>query len=290
MVLQLSLSGLAMGAIYALVALGFTLLWNAVSVVNFAQGEVVMFPAFISVAWLGLGLKLPWFVNLLVTMAIMAVFGVLMARGMYMPLRNAPPLAMIVSTIGLSIFLKNISVVIWGPEPIFYPGPVENVKVRIFGSLVTGQNLLILGILLVLMVLQQFMLTRTELGKAMRAVAQDREVARLMGIPTTRIISLIFAYACVLGGVAGVLLAPVFYVSADMGGMVSLKAFSATIIGGFGNVGGAVIGGLLLGLVEALGGAFLSSEYLDVISFGLLIAFLLFRPQGIFGEPPLERP
>ncbi|MCL4370862.1 MAG: branched-chain amino acid ABC transporter permease [Chloroflexi bacterium] len=290
MLLQLSISGLAMGAIYGLVALGFTLIWNAVGIVNFAQGELVMLAAFVSVASMSQALHLPWAVNLLLTIIFMAGFGVLMARGIYHPLRNAPQLCAIVATLGLSIFLKNSAVLAWGPEPLADPGPLQNATVTLGSAKIYGQHLLILVTMIVLVILQVVMFRSTAIGKAMRATAQDREVARLMGIDTDRVIALIFAYACVLAGVAGVLVAPVFYVSADMGGMVSLKAFASSIVGGFGNIPGAMIGGLILGLVDALGSYFLSSQYIDVISFGLLIAFLIFRPQGLFGEPEMERP
>ncbi len=290
MLIQLGVSGLAMGAIYGLVALGFTLIWNAVGIVNFAQGELVMLAAFVSVASLSQALHLPWGVNLVLTMVFMAAFGLLMARGIYHPLRNAPQLGAIVATLGLSIFLKNSAVLVWGPDPLIDSGPFGNATVTLGPAKIYGQHVLILVTMVVLMILQVVMFRSTAIGKAMRATAQDREVARLMGINTDRVIALIFAYACVLAGVAGVLVAPVFYVSADMGGMVSLKAFASSIVGGFGNAPGAIIGGLILGLVDALGSYFLSSQYIDVISFGLLIAFLIFRPQGLFGEPEMERP
>lgn len=289
MLLQLGVSGLAMGAIYGLVALGFTLIWNAVGIVNFAQGELVMLAAFVSVASLSQALHLPWILNLVLTMIFMAVFGLLMAR-VYHPLRNAPQLCAIVATLGLSIFLKNSSVLVWGPEPLADPGPLQNATVTLGPAVIYGQHVLILVTTIMLVVAQVVMFRATTIGKAMRATAQDREVARLMGINTDRVIALIFAYACVLAGVAGVLLAPVYFVSADMGGIVSLKAFASSIVGGFGHVPGAVAGGFILGLVDALGSYFLSSQYIDVISFGLLIAFLIFRPQGIFGEPEMERP
>lgn len=288
--LQLTISGLAMGAIYGLVALGFTLIWNAVGIVNFAQGELVMLGGFVSVGWLTATFGMPWPLTLVLTCGFMAVFGVAMAWGLYHPLRNAPQLSAIVATLGLSIFLKNSAVLTWGPHPLMTPGPLGNATVAVAGVMIYGQYFLIIGALVVLMATQLLIFRGTLIGKAMRATAQDREVARLMGIPTHWIITLIFVYASVLAGIAGVLLAPVFYVSASMGGMVALKAFSASIIGGFGNIPGAVIGGLILGLVESLGSSFISSAYIDVISFGLLITFLVLRPQGIFGEPEMERP
>jgi branched-chain amino acid transport system permease protein len=279
-----------MGAIYALVALGFTLIWNAVGVVNFAQGEVVMVGAFVSVAWFINMWHLPWPLTLLGTIAAMALFGVIMATGLYHPLRNAPQLATIVSTLGLSIFLKNVAVLIWGPHPLSTPGPFKNSTISVGSGTIYAQQILIMGFLVVLMVVQVILLTRTQFGRAMRATAQDREVARLMGVRTELVIIGIFAYACVLAGIAGLLLAPLFYVSAGMGGVLALKAFAASIIGGFGSEVGAIAGGLTLGVVEGLGSFYLPPSYIDVLAFGLLIVFLLVRPQGIFGEPIMDRP
>lgn len=290
MLLQLVVSGLAMGAIYGLIALGFTLIWNAVGIVNFAQGDLVMLGAYVSVGWLDHLLHLPWTVNAALTLGAMAVAGFLLARLVYHPVRNAAQLAAIVATLGLSLALENGAVLIWGPEPMTYAGPFGNATVTLGTAKIYDQDLLIIVVLVLLMALQTLMFRRTALGKAMRATAQDREMARLMGVPTDRIIAVIFAYAAVLAGVAGVLLAPIFYVSSTMGSLAALKAFAASIIGGFGNVVGAVVGGLLLGVVESLGSYFLTPQYIDVISFGLLIVFLVVRPQGIFGEPEMERP
>ena len=288
--LTVIVSGLAMGSIYALIALGFTLIWNAVGVVNFAQGELVMLGAFVSVAWFINGLHLAWPLVLVATIVVMALFGVAIAVGLYHPLRNAPQLATIVSTLGLSIFLKNAAVLIWGPQPLATPGPFGNSTIRLASSTLYTQQILIIVFLIVLMVVQVVVLSRTQFGRAMRATAQDREVSRLMGVRTGIVIMVIFAYASVLAGIAGLLLAPLFYVSAGMGGVLALKAFAASIIGGFGSEVGAVVGGLLLGGVEGVGSFYMSPSYIDVLSFGLLIVFLVVRPQGIFGEPVMDRP
>lgn len=287
---QVLAAGLAMGAVYALVALGYTLIWNAVSVVNFAQGDLVMLGAFIAVGWLVEDLGVSIWLALPVMLVGMAAVGAAMAGGIYYPVRNAPQLAGIVATLGLSMFLENLAVLVWGPEPLSVRGPLGNATVSLLGAKVYAQYILILGVLLAMMALQEGMFRATSLGRAMRATAQDPEAARLMGIPTTRVIALIFAYAALLAGLAGWLVAPLFYVSSDMGVSVSLKAFAAAILGGFGSIPGAVIGGLLLGVIESLGGFYISSEYVDVIAFGVLFAVLVLRPQGIFGELALERP
>lgn len=288
--LQIVISGLAMGAVYALVALGYTLIWNAVSVVNFAQGDLVMLGAFIAVGTLAAQLGMPLGIGLVGSLAAMAVFGMLMAWVIYHPLRNRPQLAAIVATLGLSMALQNVAVLIWGPQPLNFTGPFGTDSVELFGVRVYAQYLLILAVLAAMMVLQHAMFRHTSIGRAMRATAQDPEAARLMGIKTSRIIALIFAYAAVLAGLAGWLVAPLFYVSSDMGVNLSLRAFAATILGGFGSIPGALTGGLILGVMEAAGSFYISSEYIDVIAFGVLAAMLVLRPQGIFGELELERP
>ena len=289
-ILQLVLAGLAMGAVYALVALGYTLIWNAVGVVNFAQGDLVMLGAFIAVGWLADLLHVPLALNLVLTLAIMAAFGVAMAAFVYHPVRNASQLSAIVATLGLSMLLQNAAVLVWGPQPLSFAGPLGNETLNLFGARIYAQYALILATLVLLMVLQEGLFRFTSIGRAMRATAQDAEAARLMGIRTSRVVALIFAYASMLAGLAGWLLSPLFYVSSDMGGKVSLDAFAACILGGFGSVPGALIGGLLLGLMESLGSFYISSEYIDVIAFGVLFTVLVVRPQGIFGEPQMERP
>ncbi|HYZ61670.1 MAG TPA: branched-chain amino acid ABC transporter permease [Acetobacteraceae bacterium] len=288
--LQIVISGLAMGAVYALVALGYTLIWNAVSVVNFAQGDLVMLGAFIAVGTLAAQLGMPLGIGLIGSLLAMAIFGMLMAWVIYHPLRNRPQLAAIVATLGLSMALQNAAVLIWGPQPLNFTGPFGTETIELFGVRVYAQYLLILAVLAAMMVLQHAIFRHTSIGRAMRATAQDPEAARLMGIKTSRIIALIFAYAAVLAGLAGWLVAPLFYVSSDMGVNLSLRAFAATILGGFGSIPGALAGGLILGVMESAGSFYISSEYIDVIAFGVLAAMLVLRPQGIFGELELERP
>ncbi|MDR3470737.1 MAG: branched-chain amino acid ABC transporter permease [Devosia sp.] len=287
---QLVLAGLAMGAVYALVALGFTLIWNAVGIVNFAQGDIVMLGAYLAVGWCVDTWHLPIGVDLVVMLFFMAVFGWAFATFVYRPVRNASQLSAIVATLGLGMVLENSVVLIWGPESLGSSGPLGNATVGILGAKIYAQYPLILGVLLVLMCMQEGMFRFTSIGRAMRATAQDAEAARLMGIRTQRITTLIFIYASMLAGIAGWLLAPVFYVSADMGVRVSLEAFASCILGGFGSIPGALIGGLLLGVIESLGGFYISSEYIDVIAFGVLFVTLVVRPEGIFGEPQMERP
>jgi branched-chain amino acid transport system permease protein len=289
--IQVLIAGLAMGAVYALVSLGFTLIWNAVSVVNFAQGDFVTLGAFVGVGWLVLRFGAPVWAQLLAICAFMAAFGLLVGHFLYNPLRNSPQVAVVVATLGLSMLLENSVVLVWGLEPLPFTGPLGNATVKIFGAIVYAQYILILAAGLALMVFQELVFRFTLLGRAMRATAQDQEAARLMGIPTRWVIAAIFAWACILAGIAGWLVAPLFFVSADLGVVFSVKAFAAAILGGFGSILGALIGGLMLGVIESMSSFYISTEFSDSIAFLILLLVLILRPQGIFGESgAAERP
>lgn len=288
MVLQLILSGLAFGSIYALVALGFVLLVNAVNIVNFAQGEFVMIGAYLILTFSS-SLDLPYPAAFLVVLAAAGLLGIIFERLAYWPLRNSGFITVIVSTLGVSVFLKNIAMNIWGPIPMFFSEPFGREALMMGGIRVIPQHLFIIGVTILLVILQFLFFSRTRLGVMMQATAQDKVAASLMGIKVSRMTRITFAYAAVLGAVAGVLLAPVFFITTSMGGMVGLKAFVATIIGGWGSVIGAIVGGLIVGLVEVFSAAYISSLYKDVFAFIILISFLMFLPRGIFGEKISEK-
>ncbi|HWT78220.1 MAG TPA: branched-chain amino acid ABC transporter permease, partial [Candidatus Methylomirabilis sp.] len=233
--LQMLAAGLAMGSIYALVALGFVLIFNAVGVVNFAQGEFVMVPAFVAV-WLMDVLKIPFPLTYLITVIFMGVFGIVFQRIAYYPLRNRTFLPVIIATIGVSIFLKNAAQMIFGAEPFLMHRPTPPDVLNLAGIFVDPQYIVIIVATLALLVFQYFFFERTTLGKKMQATAQDKEMARLLGIRVAKMIAITFAYSSILGAAAGILVGPIFYVTKEMGGMLGLKAFCSTIVGGFGNV------------------------------------------------------
>ena len=285
---QLFVTGLAMGSIYALVALSFALLYKAVGILNFAVGEFVMVPGFISVVLLTT-LNVPFLWAYLVTLGIMVLFGVVFQRTVYHPLRGRPFVAVLVSTIGASLFLRNTSLLAFGADPRVSPGVFTVKTVSFFGVFVPPQYLLIIGTLIVLVVFQYLLFEKTLLGKKMQATAQDRDMARLLGIPVDTVILITFIYASLLGGISGILLAPIFYVTADMGFMIALKAFASSIAGGLGSIPGAIVGGLFIGVVELFCAAYISATYKDVFAFVILIAVLLLRPQGFFGEKIAEK-
>ena len=283
MFLQILISGLAMGAVYGLVALGFVLLVNAADVINFAQGEFVMLGAFLVFTFAALW-GLPFIAAVPMVVAVMALFGLAMERIAYRPLRNTNAVTIIVSTLGMSVFLQNMALHAWGPVPEYFGEPFGREMLAIGDLKLVPQHLLILVVTALLVLLQHWFFHNTRLGKMMRATAQDKATARLMGVNISRMTALTFALAAALGGLAGILLAPVFYITVEMGVRVGIKAFVATIIGGWGSIPGAMIGGLVIGLIEVLAAAYVSSLYKDVFAFLVLILFLVVMPRGIFGE------
>lgn len=286
--LQLLFTGLGVGSIYALVALGFVLIYRATNVVNFAQGDFAMLGAFAMVV-LTIDLGWPYWIGILITVVVMAVFGVLFNYGVYYPLRNRTFLPVIISTIGASILLENGVLAAYGPRPQSLPPVFDSPGFNIGPVFIDPQYLTILAVTMLAVGLQFLFFERTLLGKKMQAVSQDKEMASLLGIPVAAMIILTFAYSAVLGGIAGVLVAPILFVSVQMGASIALKAFAASIIGGFGDVTGAIVGGLALGVIETFGATYISVPYKDGFAFLVLFIFLLFRPQGIFGERIAEK-
>jgi branched-chain amino acid transport system permease protein len=288
LVLQLLFSGLGIGAIYALVALGFILIFRATSVVNFAQGEFSMVAAYLMVVF-AVDLGWPYWFSFLVAIAGMALLGAIFNLGVYYPLRNRTFLPVIISTIGASIFLANTVLALYGPQPQVLPGWFDTPGIQLGPVYLDSQYLLIIGVTILLVGFQYWFFEHTLLGKKLQATSQDKEMAALLGIPVATMIMITFVYSAVLGGIAGILVAPVLFVSIQMGSTIALKAFAATIIGGFGDVAGAIVGGFALGIIETFGAAYISVPYKDAFAFLVLILFLAFRPQGLFGERVAEK-
>jgi branched-chain amino acid transport system permease protein len=286
--LQLLFTGLGVGSIYALVALGFVLIYRATNVVNFAQGDFAMLGAF-SMVVLCIDLEWPYWVAIPLTIAFMAVFGAVFNLAVYYPLRHRSFLPVIISTIGASILLENGVLAAYGPRPQSLPGMFDLPGFNVGEVFFDTQYLVILAVTAVLVLLQYLFFERTLIGKKMQAVSQDKEMASLLGIPVAIMIMLTFVYSAVLGGIAGILVAPILFVSVGMGSSIALKAFAASIIGGFGDVKGAIVGGLALGVIETFGAAYISVPYKDAFAFLVLFVFLLVRPQGVFGEKIAEK-
>jgi branched-chain amino acid transport system permease protein len=285
---QLLFTGLGVGSIYSLVALGFVLIYRATNAVNFAQGDFAMLGAF-SMVILCINLGLPYWLGIIITLVAMLLFGAIFNLAVYYPLRHRGFQPVIISTIGASILLENGVLAAYGPQPQSLPGFFSAQGFNIGPVFLDSQYLLILGVTIVMVIFQYLFFERTLLGKKMQATSQDKEMASLLGIPVGKMIMLTFIYSAALGGLAGILVAPILFVSVGMGSSVALKAFAASIVGGFGDITGAIVGGLALGVIETFGAAYISVPYKDAFAFIVLIVFLLFRPQGIFGEKVAEK-
>ena len=286
--LQLLFTGVGIGSIYALVALGFVLIYRATNVVNFAQGDFAMLGAFAMVV-LAIDFELPYWLSILITLALLLVFGALFNLAVYYPLRHRSFLPVIISTIGASILLENGVLAAYGPRPQSLDSMFATPGFTVGDVFFDSQYLAIIVVTIVMVALQYVLFEHTLLGKKMQATSQDKEMASLLGIPVMGMIMITFMYSAMLGGLAGILVAPVLFATVGMGSSIALKAFAASIIGGFGSVMGAIVGGLALGVIETFGAAYISVPYKDAFAFLVLFAFLLVRPQGIFGERVAEK-
>jgi branched-chain amino acid transport system permease protein len=282
--LQQSLNALQLGSIYALIALGYTMVYGILTMINFAHGDLFMvgaFFCFIAATFL----KLPFIPTLLISMAGVALLGVVIERVAYKPLRQAPRVSAIITALGVGIFLENFTLV-FAPYPQHVPTLIENTTWQIGGVSVSSLQLIIIALSLVLMLLLDFIVRRTMVGMAMRAISWDKTIVPLMGVPLNLVISATFALGTSLGAAAGVMYALAFpVIDPYMGILIGWKAFIAAVVGGIGNIRGAMIGGFLLGAVEILVAAFLPSTYRDFVAFALLLVLLIFRPYGILGKP-----
>jgi branched-chain amino acid transport system permease protein len=297
MFIQQLINGLTLGSIYALFALGYTMVYGVLLMINFAHSEIFMVGAYLGFWVLSLlpavapPMAVPVFALIMViAMAGTGALAVAVERSAYRPLRHAPRLAPLISAIGVSIFLQNAVMLSVGSESQPYPILFANNPIEFGGIRITALQIIIFGLAIGLMVLLHLFITRTRLGTAMRAVSQNHVVSQLMGINTGSIIVLTFFIGGGLGGVAGVLNG-LYYgsIKYNMGFIPGIKAFTAAVLGGIGNVKGAMVGGFLLGVLEALAAGYVSSEYKDVIAFVVLILVLFFRPTGIFGEAVTEK-
>jgi branched-chain amino acid transport system permease protein len=286
--LQLTINGLALGSVYALVALGFVLVYSATGVVNFAAGEFVTIGTFLGVAAI-VEAELPLPLAYPVVLGGMVLFGILFYGLVFLPLQRRPIVTVIIGTVAAGIVMQNTALLVWGSLPFRLPSPFRAGLVRIGAAVVPVHSLVVIAVTMVLVAALYFLLFRTALGSSMRAISQDAETARLMGIRVDALLVFTWVLAALLAGVAGLLLGPIWFADVNMGGPVALKAFAATIIGGFGSVPGAILGGVFVGLTEILGASYLSSTYKDSFSFLMMIMFLLVRPQGIFGEQTGDR-
>ena len=285
--LQFTFSGLTFGAVYALVALGFTLIYNSCDVINFAQGEFVMLGGMTTV-FLGLaGVPLPLAACFAVVLTV--AVGLALHRFAIEPARGSGAVVLIIITIGASIFLRGAAQVIFDKRFHTLPPFVGGDAIRIAGAAILPQSLVVLAGAVIILVLLWAFIERTLIGKAMVATAANEIAARLVGIDTRAAVGLSFAIAAAIGAVAGILITPIALTSYDVGTVLALKGFAAAMLGGIGSAVGAVIGGLVLGLLEAFAAGYVSSQYKDAVAFLVILIVLLAMPRGLFGRAPVER-
>ena len=302
--LQQIINGLVQGSIYALVALGYTMVYGIMGLINFAHGEVVMIGTLVTITVAGSLLKAGMPVMLAGLGGMSAAVLVCIALGWgleriaYRPLRNAPRLTPLITAIGMSIVLQNLAMIIWGRNYMTFPSLLPKIDYEFGGANFTAVQVIIVLISAATMGGLLLLVYRTKLGMAMRATAQNPAVASLMGVNINRVIAAAFVIGSALGAVAGVMVGSYYEIAHyQMGFMLGLKAFTAAVLGGIGNLGGAMAGGILLGLIEALGagyigdltGGFLGSHYQDIFAFIVLIGVLMFKPSGLFGEKTGDR-
>lgn len=304
--IQQIINGLVLGSMYALIALGYTMVYGVLNLINFAHGEVLMIGAMVALTVLKyvqpLMPGLPGVVLLLIgivcAIPVCVIVNVVIERIAYRPLRNAPRLAPLITAIGVSILLQTLAMMIWGRSPIPFPQVMPSDPIHIFGALISPTQVMLLALAALSMIGLVLLVEKTKMGRAMRATAENPRIAGLMGVDSNRIIVMTFVIGAALAAVAGVMWGA-NYSSAQfaMGFVPGLKAFAAAVLGGIGNIYGAMLGGILLGLIESLGagyigdltGGFFGSNYQDVFAFFVLILVLTLRPSGIMGERVADR-
>ncbi len=284
-------NGISLGSIYAIIALGYTMVYGIAKMLNFAHGDVIMVGAYIIFCgaqyW---GLPAP--VAVLLAMLVCTVLGMTIEKLAYKPLRQATGLAVLITAIGMSYLLQNTALLIWGANPKVFPSPFSTDALHLFGGelVIKPETLITILANVVIMIALSLFISRTKMGKAMRCVSEDRGAAELMGINVNRTISVTFAIGSALAAIAGLLLCSSYpMLQPTTGSMPGIKAFTAAVFGGIGSIPGAMLGGVLLGIIEILGKAYISTELGDAIVFAVLIVVLLVRPTGLLGKPVREK-
>lgn len=287
--LQQLINGLALGSVYALLALGYTMVYGIIQLINFAHGDIYMIGAFAGF-YTATSLKLPLIPTLLVAMAVSALAGIIIEKIAYKPLRKSPRITLLITAIGVSLFLENGMKILVGPDPKAFPDLLNAGAISIGSIHIDAKTILMLIVSGLLVLLLQFIVYKTKVGKAMRAASFDIEAASLMGINVDNTISFTFAIGSALAGIAGVLIAISYpSITPYMGVMPGLKAFVAAVLGGIGSIPGALVGGIAIGILETLSKAYISTSFSDAIVFAILIIILLIKPAGLLGKKTNEK-
>ena len=283
------ISGISLGSIYAIIALGYTMVYGIAKMLNFAHGDIIMVGAY-SVIVSAVTLKLPPVVAILIAVVVCAALGVTIEFLAYRPLRQSPPLAVLITAIGVSYLLQNLALLIFGPEQKSTPALFDLPSLTLGGVTVDGITLLTLGVTAAIMVGLTLFINLTRMGKAMRAVSEDRDAAELMGISVNKTITITFAIGSALAAVASVFFGATYtYIKPTTGSMPGIKAFTAAVFGGIGSIPGAMLGGILLGLIEQLSKVYISTLWSDAVVFGVLVLVLVFKPAGLLGKRVREK-
>ena len=282
------INGLNIGSIYALIALGYTMVYGIAKLINFAHGDVIMVGAYIS--FISMKFGLPWWLAVIISIVACAVLGVVMEKVAYKPLRNASRISLLITAIGISYLLQNLFQLIFGANPQPYHAFITLPALNLGGISIQANYYITFSVSVLLMILLTLFVNKTTMGKAMRAVSEDEGAAKLMGINVDTTISLTFAIGCALAAIAGILYANCYpMINPTLGSLPGIKAFIAAVLGGIGSIPGAVIGAFILGMVEAMTKAYISSQLKDTIVFAILILMLVFKPAGILGKNVKEK-
>ena len=294
LLLQQLVNGITLGGVYALIAVGYTMVYGVIQLINFAHGEIYMLGGFLAYTLVAV-LGMPFFPAFILTLLICALLGIILDFVAYRPLRKAPRLAALITAIGMSIFLQNMAMLVWGSQIKSYPRDILPLffseSAITFGDVsLSWLQLFILAITLTSMIILHLTIHKTRIGMAMRAISQDKTASALMGIGVNRVISFTFAIGSAMGGMAGILVG-LYYnaIFPTMGYVAGIKAFAAAVLGGIGSVPGAMLGGGVLGIAEVMGAGYISSEYRDGISYAVMIAVILFKPSGLIGKQTGEK-
>jgi len=286
---QTLISGLSLGSIYALIALGYTMVYGIAKMLNFAHGDVIMVGAYAAVVAV-FSLGLPPVAAILLSIVVCVALGVTIERLAYKPLRQAPPLSVLITAIGVSYFLQNISLLIFGSEQQAFPTLFQVAGINIGEVYIDGITIVTLLVTAVIMVALTLFISKTRIGKAMRAVSEDKEAAGLMGISTNRTITITFAIGSALAAVASIFYGATYiYIKPTTGAMPGIKAFTAAVFGGIGSIPGAMLGGILLGVIEQFSKAYISTLWADAIVFAVLVIVLVVKPTGLLGKQIREK-
>ena len=286
--LQYLFSGLTVGSTYGLTALGFTIIFNTTGIINFAQGEFVMLGGMFSVFFLKI-LGLPLLPAILLAVMATTIVGAVIELAFIWPAKNADVIRLIIITIGVSILVRGVAMLVWGKDTHSLPPFTGNTPIHIMGATLMPQSIWVLGVALLVLAILRGVFSRTMFGKGMLACSHDRKAARLMGVSVERMVLYSFMLSALVGAVGGAILAPITFTSYDVGIMLGLKGFAACILGGLGNPFGAAAGGLILGVLESFGAGVISSAYKDAFSFVILLLLLFVKPSGLFGRAASER-